>query len=172
MLQRKAVLAFVLAAAVTPALAHGAPRGEAKATVSGKAVSIDYGRPSLAGRDMLGKAEVGKPWRMGADGPTTLKTDAELTFGTAKVPKGSYVLTATKTSETGWSINVAKSEGETRPRRRHPLVAGKLADERRGVHHRPPRRQGQGRGRAPVGHDVPEGRLHGQVAGRRAPTVR
>ena len=84
MLQRKAVLAFVLAAAATPALAHGAPRGEAKATVAGKAVSIDYGRPSLAGRDMLGKAEVGKAWRMGADGPTTLKTDADLTFGAVK----------------------------------------------------------------------------------------
>jgi Protein of unknown function (DUF2911) len=129
MLQRKAVLAFVLAAAVTPVLAHGAPRGEAKATVSGKTVSIDYGRPSLAGRDMLGKAEVGKPWRMGADGPTTLKTDADLTFGTAKVPKGSYVLTATKTSETEWSINVAKSEGEAKTAVADiPLTAGKLPE--------------------------------------------
>ena len=110
MMQRKAVLAFFLAAAATPALAHGAPRGEAKATVAGKAVSIDYGRPSLAGRDMLGKAEIGSPWRMGADGPTTLTTAADLTFGTAKVPKGSYVLTATKTAESQWTLNVAKAD--------------------------------------------------------------
>jgi DUF2911 family protein len=129
MLQRKAVLAFVLAGAVSPVLAHGAPRGEAKATVSGKAVSIDYGRPSLGGRDMLGKAEVGKPWRMGADGPTTLKTDADLTFGTAKVPKGSYVLTATKTTETAWSLNVTKAEGETKTTVADiPLVAGTLPE--------------------------------------------
>jgi len=128
MLQRKAVLAFVLAAAAVPALAHGAPRGEAKATVSGKAVSIDYGRPSLAGRDMLGKAEVGKPWRMGADGPTTLKTDADLTFGAVKVPKGSYVLTATKTSETAWSLNVTRAEGDKAKVADVPLVTGKLAE--------------------------------------------
>jgi len=109
-MQRNVVMALFLAAAATPALAHAAPRGEAKATVAGKAVSIDYGRPSLAGRDMLGKAEVGTPWRMGADGPTTLKTDADLTFGTAKVPKGSYVLTATKTAESQWTLNVANAD--------------------------------------------------------------
>ncbi len=128
MLQRKAVLAFLLAAAATPALAHGAPRGEAKATVAGKTVSIDYGRPSLAGRDMLGKAEVGKAWRMGADGPTTLKTDADLTFGTVKVPKGSYVLTATKTAENQWSLNVAKAEGDKASVADVPFAAGKLAE--------------------------------------------
>jgi Protein of unknown function (DUF2911) len=129
MLQRNAVLALLLAAVATPALAHAAPRGEAKAMVAGKAISIDYGRPSLAGRDMLGKAEVGKPWRMGADGPTTLKTDADLTFGATRVPKGSYVLTATKTAETEWSLNVAKAEGEAKTTVADiPLVAGKLAE--------------------------------------------
>ncbi|MFI5183177.1 MAG: DUF2911 domain-containing protein [Vicinamibacteria bacterium] len=130
MLQRKAVLAFLLVAAASPALAHGAPRGEAKATVAGKAVSIDYGRPSLAGRDMLGKAEVGKAWRMGADAATTLKTDADLTFGSSKVPKGSYVLTATRTSETEWALNVTKAEGDKDKSKVADVsfVVGKLAE--------------------------------------------
>jgi hypothetical protein len=128
MLQRNAVLALLLAAVATPALAHAAPRGEAKATVAGKAVSIDYGRPSLAGRDMLGKAEVGKPWRMGADAATGLKTDADLSFGSVKVPKGSYVLTATKTTESAWTLDIAKAEGDKAALGSIPMTVGKLPE--------------------------------------------
>jgi hypothetical protein len=109
MMKRLALLASLSAVAI-PVLAHGADRGEAKATVAGKTVTIDYGRPSLKGRDMLGQAEVGKAWRMGADAVTTLKTDADLSFGGTAVPKGEYVLTATKLAEGQWHLNVATKE--------------------------------------------------------------
>jgi hypothetical protein len=128
MLQRNAVLALLLAAVATPALAHAAPRGEAKATVAGKAVSIDYGRPSLAGRDMLGKAEVGKPWRMGADAATGLKTDADLSFGSLKVAKGSYVLTATKTTESAWTLDISRTDGDKAALGSIPMTVGKLPE--------------------------------------------
>ncbi len=126
MLKRRAVVACLLAMGVSPVLAHGAPRGEAKAIAAGKAISVDYGRPSLNGRDMLAQAQVGTPWRMGADGPTTLTTDADLTFGAVSVPKGSYVLKATKTAEDKWALNVLKKDGTAVGD--VPFVTGKLPE--------------------------------------------
>jgi hypothetical protein len=110
MRKRNLALTLLFAAVALPASSHAAPRGEAKTTVAGKAVSVDYGRPSLQGRDMLGRAEIGTPWRLGADAATTLTTDADLLFGSAAVPKGSYVLTATKTAEGKWTLNVVRRD--------------------------------------------------------------
>jgi hypothetical protein len=84
------------------------PRGEAKVTLAGKTISVDYGRPSLKGRDMLGKATVGQEWRMGADAATTLKTAASLSFGSVQVPPGDYVLRARKASETDWILKLGE----------------------------------------------------------------
>jgi hypothetical protein len=118
---KRTALTVALVASALPALAQN-PRGEAKATVSGKAVSIDYGRPSLNGRDMLAKAEVGQAWRLGADAATTLKTAADLDFGGKKVPKGDYTLTATKVEADKWVLNVAGKDAKVAE---IPLTNGK-----------------------------------------------
>ena len=124
MLKRIALAALAVMVAV-PALAQMNPRGEAKAMVAGKAVSIDYGRPSLKGRDMLGQAQVGQAWRMGADAATTLKTDADLSFGAVAVPKGEYILTATKVAADQWHLNVLAKADRAKVAD-IPLAAGKL----------------------------------------------
>jgi len=115
-----------LSVSAAPVWAQNNPRGEAKLTLGGKAIAIDYGRPSLKGRDMLGQAPVGQPWRMGADRATTLKTEADLAFGATAVPKGEYVLTATKLDADKWQLNVAdKQQAKVAE---IPLAASKLEE--------------------------------------------
>ena len=105
------VLAVTLGLAAA-ATAHSAPRGEAKVTLAGKPIVVDYGRPSLNGRDMLGRAEVGQEWRMGADAPTTLDTPVSLTFGASTVAPGKYVLKAKKVSDKDWTLKLDR-DGKT-----------------------------------------------------------
>lgn len=99
-----ALVPVLIAMSAPGSLAHGADRGLAQVALAGKSVSIDYGRPSLAGRDMLAQLQAGQAWRMGADSPTSLKTEADLVFGSAEVPKGEYQLTAKRSAEGKWSL--------------------------------------------------------------------
>lgn len=119
-----ALLPFAIALCASASLAHGAERGEAKLTLAGKAISIEYGRPSLAGRDMLAQLQPGQAWRMGADSPTALKTDADLAFGSAAVPAGQYVLRAKRSADNKWTLIVNK---DTEAVAEVPLAEEKLA---------------------------------------------
>lgn len=104
-------------------LAHGAERGEAKLTLAGKKVVIEYGRPALAGRDMLARLAPGQAWRMGADADTTLKTAADLAFGASVVPKGDYVLSAMRSADNKWTLIANSGERAVQV----PLTEQKLA---------------------------------------------
>ncbi|HSR50928.1 MAG TPA: DUF2911 domain-containing protein [Acidobacteriota bacterium] len=87
-------------------------RGTAQVTLAGKNITIEYGRPTLQGRDMIAQLEVGAPWRLGMNTATTLDTEAALTFGGATVDPGHYRLWAMKTSETEWVLIVSSSMEE------------------------------------------------------------
>jgi len=113
MLKRNALFAGTAALAAATLLAHGNPREELEASVGGAEVSVEYGRPSLKGRDMLGQATEGVEWRVGADKAATLTTSSGLSFGDASLAAGSYTLAARKGAGDAWSLLLASDAGTT-----------------------------------------------------------
>jgi hypothetical protein len=89
------LLSVVVAA---PARAQ-AGRGKAELKAGSGSITINYGRPSLKGRDMLSQLQQGDFWRMGMNEATVVKTSVDLGFGATKVTKGSYSLWLTKAGE-------------------------------------------------------------------------
>ncbi len=83
---------------VVPTFAQGG-RGKAEMKAGTGTITIDYGRPSLKGRDMISQLKDGSFWRMGMNQATVLTTPVDLTFGTTKVAKGSYSLWLKKEGE-------------------------------------------------------------------------
>ncbi len=82
---------MLAATVVMPVFAQG-NRGKAQLEVQNGTVTIDYGRPSLEGRDMLSQLMVGDYWRMGTNEVTVITVSADAHFGGTKILKGSYSL--------------------------------------------------------------------------------
>ena len=95
--------ALFLGLALTPAVAQG-NRGKAEMKAGSGSITVDYGRPSLKGRDMLSQLAVGSFWRMGANQATVLTTPVGLAFGTVKVAAGSYSLWLKRPAEDKYEL--------------------------------------------------------------------
>jgi hypothetical protein len=82
----------VLALGTSLALA-ASERGKPTATLGGKKVTIDYGRPALKGRalaDLLKQLSEDRVWRAGDDQVTTLTSETDLEIGGKRVEAGKY----------------------------------------------------------------------------------
>jgi len=103
---RKVSICFVVVLlallAVTPGVAQD--RGKAEMKAGNGNISVEYGRPVLKGRDMLGMLKVGSVWRMGMNQATVLTTPVDLMFGSTRVPKGSYRLLLDRTGENSYDM--------------------------------------------------------------------
>jgi hypothetical protein len=88
-----------LALAVPASAQAPANRGKAELKAAAGAITVDYGRPSLKGRDMLSQLQDGASWRMGMNQATVLTTPVDLTFGKTVVAKGAYSLFLKKTGD-------------------------------------------------------------------------
>lgn len=100
-----AVAVLVLMAQGSPA--HGNDRGQAKTVIGGAHVSVDYGRPSLRGRDPLKMLEPGQLWRLGSDASTTIELDQNLIVGGARVMKGKHILLVRYVEPGKWTLVVS-----------------------------------------------------------------
>ena len=83
---------FIIFVAIT-AISYGqkSPRMEAKGTVDGINITVDYGAPSVRGRVIWGKLEpYGKVWRAGANENTRITFDKDVMINSTKLPAGTY----------------------------------------------------------------------------------
>ena len=79
---------------------------------AGSRIYVDYGRPSMRGRRIMGGlVPYGRVWRTGANAATTLVTDVPLDLGGTRVPRGTYTL-YTIPSATGWTLIVNRQTGQ------------------------------------------------------------
>jgi len=101
----KIILCLVVLCVAIPACAQmRGSRQTSEATVKGKKISVNYGSPSLKGRDVFSLAPVGTVWRLGMNEPTTLETTGTLKVAGKTLEAGKYSLWAKKTGENSWIL--------------------------------------------------------------------
>jgi Protein of unknown function (DUF2911) len=109
-LKKLVLCAAMLCALVAVGLAQ-ANRGKAEATIKGKQITIDYGRPSLKGRDMFGMIQPGMVWRLGMNAATNIETTGDLVVAGTEVKAGKYTLWAKKTGADTWTLGFHPKTG-------------------------------------------------------------
>ena len=106
------VLAAALAGVPAEAQPPGSPHETVSNTIDGAKLSIEYGRPYMRGRKIMGGlVPYGRVWRTGADAATTLTTDTALVIGGAEVPAGKVTL-YTLPGEDQWKLIINKQTGQ------------------------------------------------------------
>ena len=91
------------------------PLDSASVRLGGKRVLIRYSRPSMRGRTVWGVVVPWDTvWRTGANLATALEVPADITVGTARVPRGSYTLYS-HPSQDAFSLIVSSVPGGSPP---------------------------------------------------------
>ena len=84
-----------------------AARETVSATLNGKVVAIDYGRPALNGRkvdELIAQLPPDRVWRAGANEVTTLKADTDVLIGGKRVPAGKYSVYVYAPASGDWAL--------------------------------------------------------------------
>src|SRR5512147_841898 len=116
MLRRSAIALFLVACACADAPAQQrpilSPRDSVFCSFDTNTVSVNYGRPSMRGRKIMGElVPWNKVWRTGANQATHFRTNFPMIIGGVPVPKGLFTLW-TIPSQNGWKIIINKQTGQ------------------------------------------------------------
>lgn len=88
------------------------PRDSVEIVFNGKRIAVNYGRPSMRNRKIMGElVPYDKVWRTGANEATAFVTEVDLEMGGLHIPKGSYTL-YTLPSLTQWKLIINKQTGQ------------------------------------------------------------
>jgi hypothetical protein len=105
-------LTALAGSALLPAQGRPSPPAKAEVELKGKTITIDYSRPSIRGRKIMGGlVPYGQVWRTGANEATSLKTGVDLDIGGTNVPAGSYTIYSLP-AEGGWKLIINKQTGQ------------------------------------------------------------
>ena len=94
------------------------PRGTAEVSLDGGSLEIEYGRPFLAGRNMVEQMEEGSVWRLGADRATTIRVSGLAVFGNMVLREGTYSLFLKRANAGRWFLIVNTQVGQWGTERR------------------------------------------------------
>lgn len=88
------------------------PRDSVALSLDTNTVTVNYGRPSMRGRTIMGGlVPWEKVWRTGANQATHLRTSFDMVMGGVPVPRGTYTLWSIPRS-TGWTIILNRQTGQ------------------------------------------------------------
>jgi hypothetical protein len=88
------------------------PRDSSVLVINDKRFSVNYGRPAMRGRKIIGGVvPYGVVWRTGANAATSFTTQSDIIISGVKIPRGSYTL-YTLPSSKQWKLIVNKQMGQ------------------------------------------------------------
>ena len=91
------------------ASAHGPGEDETSVALGKGKVTIHYGTPKLAGRNLDEMIKPGLAWFMGMNNPTTLETTVALDFNGQKLQPGKYAIFSRADEQSNWTLLVSSS---------------------------------------------------------------
>lgn len=113
LLRLTTLLLAVLIRGVPLAAQHPAvdPRDSTVIVMNGNRIVIEYGKPSMRNRPIMGDyVPYNRIWRTGSGKATVLTTDADLHLGDMDIPRGSYSLYTLPTPDR-WQLIINKQTG-------------------------------------------------------------
>ena len=95
--------------AETATSAHDPGEEETSVALGKGKVTIHYGTPKLAGRNLDEMIKPGLAWFMGMNNPTTLETTVALDFNGKKLQPGKYAIFSRPDDQRNWTLLVSSA---------------------------------------------------------------